>query len=331
MKAIITGGAGFIGSNLVDKLVKEGHEVVVLDNLSTGQLKNLKYSKNKINFINIDLSKKTNELKDVFKNSDWVFHLAGLADIVPSIIEPKKYFDSNVTGTINVLEAARENNIKSFIYAASASCYGVPKKYPTPENSQIDTQYPYALTKNLGESLVMHYAKVYKMPNTSLRFFNVYGPRSRTTGAYGAVFGVFLAQKLSNKPLTIVGDGNQTRDFIHVYDLVEAISKVAKKSPGKKIYNLGSGKEIAVNRIAELIGGEKIYIPKRPGEPDRSCADISKIKEDIEWKPTMNIEDGVKTLLDTIEDWKEAPVWTPEKIQIATQEWFKVLDKKNEK
>ena len=169
------------------------------------------------------------------------------------------------------------------------------------------------------------------MPNTSLRFFNVYGPRSRTTGAYGAVFGVFLAQKLSNKPLTIVGDGNQTRDFIHVYDLVEAISKVAKKSPGKKIYNLGSGKEIAVNRIAELIGGEKIYIPKRPGEPDRSCADISKIKEDIEWKPTMNIEDGVKTLLDTIEDWKEAPVWTPEKIQIATQEWFKVLDKKNEK
>jgi UDP-glucose 4-epimerase len=331
MKAIITGGAGFIGSNLVDKLVKEGHEVLVLDNLSTGQLKNLDHSKNKIKFINIDLSKKTSELKEIFKKSDWVFHLAGLADIVPSIIEPKKYFNSNVLGTINVLEAARENNIKSFIYAASASCYGIPKKYPTPEDSQIDTQYPYALTKNIGESLVMHYAKVYKMPNTSLRFFNVYGPRSRTTGAYGAVFGVFLAQKISNMPLTIVGDGNQTRDFIHVYDLVEAIFKVAKKNPEKKIYNLGSGIEVTVNRIAELIGGEKIYIPKRPGEPDRSCADISKIKKDIIWEPTIDIENGVKTLLDKIDNWKEAPVWTPEKIQIATQEWFKLLDKKDDK
>lgn len=331
MKAIITGGAGFIGSNLVDKLVKEGHEVLVLDNLSTGQLKNLEHSKNKIKFINIDLSKKTSELKEIFKKSDWVFHLAGLADIVPSIIEPKKYFNSNVLGTINVLEAARENNIKSFIYAASASCYGIPKKYPTPEDSQIDTQYPYALTKNIGESLVMHYAKVYKMPNTSLRFFNVYGPRSRTTGAYGAVFGVFLAQKISNMPLTIVGDGNQTRDFIHVYDLVEAIFKVAKKNPEKKIYNLGSGIEVTVNRIAELIGGEKIYIPKRPGEPDRSCADISKIKKDITWEPTIDIENGVKTLLDKIDNWKEAPVWTPEKIQIATQEWFKLLDKKDDK
>ena len=331
MTAIITGGAGFLGSNLVDKLVKEGHEVLVLDNLSTGQLKNLDHSKNKIKFINIDLSKKTSELKEIFKKSDWVFHLAGLADIVPSIIEPKKYFNSNVLGTINVLEAAREKNFKSFIYAASASCYGIPKKYPTPEDSQIDTQYPYALTKNIGESLVMHYAKVYKMPNTSLRFFNVYGPRSRTTGAYGAVFGVFLAQKISNMPLTIVGDGNQTRDFIHVYDLVEAIFKVAKKNPEKKIYNLGSGIEVTVNRIAELIGGEKIYIPKRPGEPDRSCADISKIKKDIIWEPTIDIENGVKTLLDKIDNWKEAPVWTPEKIQIATQEWFKLLDKKDDK
>jgi UDP-glucose 4-epimerase len=331
MKAIITGGAGFIGSNLVDKLVKEGHEVVVLDNLSTGQLKNIEHTKDKIEFINIDLSKQATELKDIFKGSDWVFHLAGLADIVPSIVEPKKYFNSNVLGTINVLEAARKNNIKSFIYAASASCYGIPKKYPTPENSQIDTQYPYALTKYLGESLVMHYANIYKMPNTSLRFFNVYGPRSRTSGAYGAVFGVFLAQKLSNKSLTIVGDGNQTRDFIHVFDLVEAIFKVAKKRPEKQIYNIGSGIEITVNRIAELIGGEKIHIPKRPGEPDRSCADISKIKKDILWEPTINIENGIKTLLDRIDDWKESPVWTPEKIQIATQEWFKNLDKKNEK
>ena len=331
MKTIITGGAGFIGSNLVDKLVSEGHDVTVLDNLSTGQLKNLDNSKGKIKFINIDLSKNLDELKKIFKNIDWVFHLAGLADIVPSILQPKKYFDSNVIGTLNVLEAAKNNKIKSFIYAASASCYGIPKKYPTPEISVIDTQYPYALTKYLGECLVMHYAKIFKMPNNSLRFFNVYGPRSRTTGAYGAVFGVFLAQKLSNKPLTIVGDGNQTRDFIHVYDLVEAILKVAKKIPNQQIYNLGSGKEITVNKIAELIGGKKIFIPKRPGEPDRSCADITKIKKDLNWEPKIKIEEGVKTLLERINDWKEAPVWTPDKIKVATKEWFDLLKKKNEK
>lgn len=329
MKAIVTGGAGFIGSNLVDKLVAEGLDVTVLDNLSTGQLKNLENSKKKIKFINIDISKQINDLKDIFKNSDWIFHFAGLADIVPSIVEPKKYFDANVLGTINVLEAVRKNNIKSFIYAASASCYGLPKKYPTSEDSQIDIQYPYALTKYLGENAVMHYAKVYNMPNTSLRFFNVYGPRSRTTGAYGAVFGVFLAQKLSKKPLTIVGNGKQTRDFINVFDLVEAIFAVAKKSPRNQIYNLGSGKETSINKIAELVGGEKLYIPKRPGEPERSLADINKIKKEINWKPRISIEEGVKTLLTKINDWKDAPVWTPEKIQKATKEWFKVL--KNEK
>tara|TARA_B100001250_G_scaffold404316_1_gene420092 strand:- start:1292 stop:2284 length:993 start_codon:yes stop_codon:yes gene_type:complete len=330
MKVIVTGGAGFIGSHLVDHLINEGHDVKVLDNLSTGQLKNLKKSESKIEFINVDLSKNEN-LQDIFKNTDWVFHLAGLADIVPSIMEPKKYFNSNVLGTLNVLEASRKNNIKSFVYAASASCYGIPNKYPTDENSKIDTQYPYALTKYLGENLVMHYAKVYKMPNTSLRFFNVYGPRSRTTGAYGAVFGVFLAQKLNKNPLTIVGDGNQTRDFIHVNDLVEAILKVANKNIKNEIFNLGSSKEITVNKIADLIGGEKIFIPERPGEPNRSCADISKIKKAINWEPKINIEDGVKTLLDKINDWKEAPVWTPEKIKVATQEWFSLLEKKNEK
>ncbi len=324
MKVIVTGGAGFIGSHLVDHLINEGHDVKVLDNLSTGQLKNLNKSESKIEFINVDLSKNEN-LQDIFKNTDWVFHLAGLADVVPSIMEPKKYFNSNVLGTLNVLEASRKNNIKSFVYAASASCYGIPNKYPTDENSKIDTQYPYALTKYLGENLVMHYAKVYKMPNTSLRFFNVYGPRSRTTGAYGAVFGVFLAQKLNKNPLTIVGDGNQTRDFIHVNDLVEAILKVANKNIKNEIFNLGSSKEITVNKIADLIGGEKIFIPERPGEPNRSCADISKIKKAINWEPKINIEDGVKTLLDKINDWKEAPVWTPNSIKKATEVWFKLL------
>ena len=210
-------------------------------------------------------------------------------------------------------------------YAASASCYGIPSDYPTNEKSKIDPKYPYALTKYLAEEMVIHWAKVYKMPNISLRFFNAYGSRSRTTGAYGAVFGVFLAQKLANKPLTIVSDGNQTRDFIHVSDLIEAIILAAQKGKNSEIYNVGGGKEISVNSIANMISSNKVYIPKRPGEPNRSLADISKIKSELNWKPKIDIEDGVKMLIKNINQWKGAPVWTPDSIAKATKEWFDFL------
>ena len=323
MKALVTGGAGFIGSNLVDRLVEYGHDVIVLDNLSTGNITNLDKVKNKIKFINIDITKQN--LDDYFENVDQVFHLAGLADIVPSIKNPKAYFDVNLLGTLNVLEAAKNKQVKKCIYAASASCYGIPSDYPTNEKSKIDPKYPYALTKYLAEEMVIHWAKVYKMPNISLRFFNAYGMRSRTTGAYGAVFGVFLAQKLANKPLTIVGDGNQTRDFIHVSDLVEAIILVAQRSKNFEIYNVGGGKEISVNSIADMISSNKVYIPKRPGEPNRSLADISKIKSELNWEPKIDIKDGVKMLIENINQWKDAPVWTPDSIDKATKEWFSYL------
>ena len=325
MKILVTGGAGFIGSNLVDKLVQLGHEVIVLDNLSTGRLSNLDKVKNKIEILNADITKEL--LDDHFKNVDQVFHLAGIADIVPSIINPKNYFDANLRGTLNVLEASRKAQVKKFIYSASASCYGIPNEYPTNEKSKIDTQYPYALTKFMGEQIVIHWAKVYKMPNVSLRFFNVYGPRSRTTGAYGAMFGVFLAQKLASKPLTIVGDGNQTRDFIHVYDLVDAIILAAQKAKNCEIYNLAGGKEVSVNYIADIISDKKVYIPKRPGEPDRSLADISKIKFELNWEPKISIDVGIKMLMQNINEWKDAPIWTPESIAQATKEWFKYLKK----
>ncbi len=325
MIALVTGGAGFIGSNLVDKLVQLGHDVIVLDNLSTGRLSNLDKVKNKIEILNADITKEL--LDDHFKNVDQVFHLAGIADIVPSIINPKNYFDANLRGTLNVLEASRKAQVKKFIYSASASCYGIPNEYPTNEKSKIDTQYPYALTKFMGEQIVIHWAKVYKMPNVSLRFFNVYGPRSRTTGAYGAMFGVFLAQKLASKPLTIVGDGNQTRDFIHVYDLVDAIILAAQKTKNCEIYNLAGGKEVSVNYIADIISDKKVYIPKRPGEPDRSLADISKIKFELNWEPKISIDVGIKMLMQNINEWKDAPVWTPESIAQATKDWFKYLKK----
>ena len=327
-KFLVTGGAGFIGSNLVDALIDLGHEVIVLDNLSTGRLSNLTKNKNNIKFINIDISVNSKTLNECFNGVECVFHLAGLADIVPSITNPSNYYISNVTGTFNVLEASKKANVKKLIYAASASCYGIPDEYPTKESSKIKTQYPYALSKFLGEELVIHWAKVYNMTNISLRFFNVYGPRSRTTGAYGAVFGVFLAQKLANKPLTIVGDGNQTRDFVYVADVVDALIQSYKKGKSGAIYNVGSGKETSVNSLVKIIKGQTIFIPKRPGEPDRSLADISKIKIELEWNPKVAINEGIKTLLENIQNWKDAPVWTPESIKEATKVWFKFLEKK---
>ncbi len=262
MISLVTGGAGFIGSNLVDQLVAKGHKVIVLDNFVTGRKLNLAHhSKKKVKVIKVDISDKK-PLDKYFKKVKFVFHLAGLADIVPSIENPEKYFKSNVMGTFNVIQAANKVKIKKFIYAASASCYGIPKKFPTSETDLINPMYPYAFTKWQGEQLVMHWANVYNLPAVSLRFFNCYGPRSRTSGAYGAVFGVFLAQKLKEKPLTIVGDGKQTRDFIHVNDLTKAVIKAATSKKVKKIYNVASGKEVSVNKIAELIGGKKIIYLK---------------------------------------------------------------------
>ena len=254
-----------------------------------------------------------------------MIHLAGLADLIPSISNPNKYFNTNVLGTLNVLNAAKKNNVKKFVYAASASCYGIPKKFPISENSKIDTQYPYATTKYLGEKLVLDWAKIYNMNNVSLRFFNIYGPRSRTTGAYGAVFGVFLAQKFNNKPLTIVGNGKQTRDFLHVRDLVRAIFLASTRLKSGTIINLGYGKEVSINKIANLISNKKVHIPKRPGEPDRSLANINLAKRKLNWKPKITIENGVKNLLENISQFENAPVWTPNKIKKETKLWFKYL------
>ncbi len=328
MKSLVTGGAGFIGSNLVDQLVNIGHKVIVLDNFSTGRISNLSHHKKKnVKIIRTDISK-NKKIDKYFNKVDYVFHLAGLADIVPSIENPRKYFETNVNGTLNVLQASHKAKIKKFVYAASASCYGIPKSYPTNENAAIEPMYPYAFTKWQAEELIMHWFKVYNFPAVSCRFFNVYGLRSRTSGAYGAVFGVFIAQKLANKPLTIVGDGNQTRDFIYIKDLVSAIIKVAQRSKIGKIYNIGAGKEVKVNEIANLISNKTIHIPKRPGEPDRSLADISKIKKELNWKPKISINQGVKEILKNINYWKDAPVWTPTSIKKVTRSWFKLLKKK---
>jgi len=326
MRIIVTGGAGFIGSHLVDALLALDSEVIVLDNFSTGRPENLDHIKDKIKLVECDIST-AEEWVNEFKGVDKVFHLAALADIVPSIQNPEEYFRANVDGTFNVLQAAKKFDVKRFVYSASSSCYGIPDQYPTNELAEIRPQYPYALTKRMGEELVMHWSSIYRMPAVSLRFFNVYGTRSRTSGTYGAVFGVFLAQKLANQPLTIVGDGEQTRDFTYVTDVVNALIAASQSQKVGEIYNVGSGKTISVNCLVEMLGGDKVYIPKRPGEPDCTFADILKIQQELNWNPEISIEEGVKKVVANIDYWRDAPIWNPQTIANATEDWFKYLGK----
>lgn len=326
MKTIVTGGAGFIGSHLVDRLLHDGHDVIVLDNFSTGRPENLAHQRGneRLQVVELDVVDKE-KITPYFIGIDWVFHMAALADIVPSIQEPGKYTHSNVDGTFAVLEAARYAGVKRFMYSASSSCYGIPDTYPTSETAEIRPQYPYALTKNLGEQMVMHWGQVYKLPVISLRLFNVYGPRSRTSGTYGAVFGVFLAQKLAGKPFTVVGDGTQTRDFTYVTDVVDAFITAAAANVSNEIFNVGSGNTYSVNHLVELLGGEIVYLPKRPAEPDCTFADTRKIREAIGWQAEVSLEQGVVNILENIEYWRQAPVWTPDNIAEATKDWFRYL------
>ena len=326
MKVVITGGSGFIGSHLADFLIESDYEVVVIDNLSVGRLENISHllENSKFTFLQASITD-FDEIEIVFKDTDWVFHLAALADIVPSIESPTEYYQSNVNGTFNVIEACRKYNVKKIIYSASSSCYGIPDKYPTNESAEIRPQYPYALTKSLGEQIVMHWCQLYNLPAISLRFFNVYGPRARTSGTYGAVFGVFLAQKLANKPYTIVGDGSQTRDFTYVSDVINAIIASASSNVSGEIINIGSNATYSINRLVELLGGDVTFIPKRPGEPDCTWADITKAKKLLNWKPLVSLENGVEILLNNLDYWKDAPIWDQKSIAKATEKWFEYL------
>jgi len=326
MKSLVTGGYGFIGSHLSEQLLKLGHEVVILDNLSCGRIENIAsfVDHESLTVIHQDIADRSS-IASSFEGVDWVFHMAGIADIVPSIEQPDAYFQNNVLGTLNVLQCARDAGVSRFVYAASSSSYGIPDQYPTPESSPIKPQYPYALTKYMGEELVLHWSQVYDLPAVSLRLFNVYGPRSRTTGAYGAVFGVFLAQKLNNKPFTVVGDGEQTRDFTYVTDVADAFIAAAKTDVKGEAMNVGSGHHYSVNLLVKLLGGESINIPKRPGEPDCTFADVEKITSLLNWKPSVSFEQGVQNMLDVIENWRDAPVWDSSSIEVATKSWFKYL------
>jgi len=326
-KAVVTGGAGFIGSHMVDLLLEKGFKVIVIDNFSSGRKTNLDHLKKCSNLYVEEMDIRNLDVNNaLFKDASYVFHFAGIGDIVPSIEKPLDYMDINVQGTVRVLEASRNAKIKKLVYAASSSCYGLAKT-PTDENSPIDLKYPYSLSKYLGERTCFHWNKVYKLPINSIRIFNAYGTRSRTSGAYGAVFGVFLKQKLENKPFTVVGDGKQRRDFVYVHDVAKAFYKAAITEVSGEIFNLGSGNPQSVNYLVKLLKGEVIYLPKRPGEPDCTWADISKITNKLKWHPSISFEEGVNKVLENIDYWKDAPLWNPKSIEQATKIWFDYLSK----
>jgi len=325
LKSIVTGGAGFIGSHLVDLLLGLGHEVHVIDNFSGGHRSNLEHNSQnpRLKIHACDITEIGRHL-EVFENALYVFHLAGIGDIVPSIEKPLDYFNTNVQGTVNVLEASRLSGVQRFVYAASSSCYGLAN-YPTDESAQIQPLYPYAMSKFMGELAAFHWQRVYGLEVNSVCIFNAYGPRVRTTGAYGAVFGVFLKQKLSEKPFTIVGDGSQKRDFIYVTDVAKAFWLSAISPNYGERFNIGAGNPRSVNELVEILGGESIHLPKRPGEPDITFADISKARKILKWEPEIDFLTGVNMMMEKISDWENAPLWEPHNIAIATKNWFRYM------
>ena len=325
--AIVTGGAGFIGSHMVDLLLDSGFAVRVIDNLSGGHRSNLEHRKGDpglaCHWLDVlDLEAGT----PIFEGATYVFHFAGIGDIVPSIERPIEYMNVNVQGTVRVLECARAAGVGKVVYASSSSCYGLAAT-PTDEGHPIAPQYPYALSKYLGEQAAFHWHRVYGLPANAVCIFNAYGPRVRTTGVYGAVFGVFLRQKLAGKPFTVVGDGTQTRDFVYVTDVVAAFLAAARSESSGERFNLGAGDPQSINRLVSLIGGEVTYVPRRPGEPDCTFADIRKITTELGWRPAVSFPEGVRRMLTDIERWREAPLWDPASIAQATESWFRYLGK----
>ena len=287
-KAIVTGGAGFIGSNLVDKLVSMGVEVHIIDDLSTGFEKNINP---KATFHKIDISTLNPEAAWYeFKNTDVIFHTAALARVQPSIEDPIPFDSVNIGGTLRMLKLAHNLGVKRFIYRASSSAYGEVKITPTPETHSTNPLSPYGLQKYVGEQYCKMFSEVYKLDTVSLRYFNVYGEKMNLEGAYKLVIPIFAQQILEGKPLTINNDGEQRRDFTYVGDVVNANILAATNPDDLKgeAFNIGNGDNYSVNELADMLGGEKQY-GNKVIEPFETLADNSKADLELGWKPTGNL------------------------------------------
>jgi len=285
-KCLVTGGAGFVGSNLVDALIERGDEVIVLDNLSTGKKENLN---SQAQFVEVDL-RNLEEIKPYFVGVDYVFHCAALARVQPSIVDPVKYNDHNVNGTLNVLMAARDAKVKKVVYSASSSAYGNQTQMPLKENMVPHPISPYALQKYIGEEYCRLFSEIYQLPTVCLRYFNVYGPRMATEGAYACAIAIFGQQRKRGEAMTIVGDGEQRRDNTFVGDVVRANILAAESdvNDGRPI-NIGTGKNHSVNEMAAMIGGPTTNLPPRV-EPRETLADNSLAKQLLGWEPEVKLE-----------------------------------------
>lgn len=292
-KIIVTGGAGFIGSHIVDALVDEGYEVHIVDNLSAGKKENVN-PKATLHIVDIRDKEK---LIPIFKNAKYVFHEAAMPRVQYSIENPIETNDVNVNGLLNVLEACRENGVKRVIFASSSSIYGETEVLPTREDTPINPLSPYASHKYIGEVHLKLYSKIYGLETVCLRYFNVYGPRLNPEGAYPLVIGYFMKLLSQGKPLTITGNGDQTRDFVHVKDVVKAnlLAMKSDKVGNGEVINIGGGTKYSINYIAELIGGNVEHIAPRI-EPHDTQADITKAKELLGWEPSVSLEEGIKEL-----------------------------------
>lgn len=294
MKYIVTGGAGFIGSNIVDELVRLGHKVTVIDNLTTGKKE---YLNPKAKFIKADI-RDYRKLKPLFRGVDGVFHLAAQPRIQPSIIDPATSFDHNVQGTFNVFLAAKENKVPKVVYSASSSAYGDQKSLPLHEDMRPGPKNPYALFKYMGEEMAHLFHALYGLPAVCLRYFNVYGERQSDQGAYATAIGIFMRQHKAGRPLTIVGDGTQRRDFTYVKDVVRAnLAAMRSAKAVGHVINIGSGQNHSVNQVADMITTHQTNIPPRPGEAKVTLARISKAKKLLGWTPNMRLETWLKKVL----------------------------------
>ena len=294
MKCVVTGGAGFIGSNLVDRLLADGNEVSVIDNYSSGKKENC--NKNAA-YYDIDLSdtEKKSTITDILQSTEVVFHCAALARVQPSIIDPIKYEVNNTLGTINLLKSAIDAGVRRIVYSASSSVYGPTDKLPNKESDFPNPISPYANQKYYGELCCKMFSNIYSIETVCLRYFNVFGERQNLRGAYANVVGIFIDQLLNNQKLTINGDGEQRRDFTYVKDVVIAnILASNSKQVGKgEVINIGSGANISINTLAESLGGSKKYL-NAVNEPFANLADIKKAKKLLDWEPTIGVLNWIK-------------------------------------
>lgn len=308
MSVAVFGGAGFIGSNLVDELMVQGFEVTVLDNLSEGKLDNIARWKNhpRFEFVRGDIRDR-DIVRRVCDHKSWVFHLAAMSRIQPSITDPYLAFDENVMGTLNVLEGCREGGVKRFVYSGSSSCFGnanaaaLSHDIPTKEDDAKEFGSPYSLSKYVGEELADLYRRLYGLSTVSLRYFNVYGPRHQETGSYATVIAIFRKQFRDGVPLTVVGDGEQRRDFTFVGDVVRANMLAAMNQEATGVFNIGTGVNYSINEVAAMVGGETVFIPQRLGEYRLTKADNRRAADILGWKPLIDLKTGL-TVLDKFEN-----------------------------